>query len=162
MPRRSFDMGERLVFDYAITIDYSDSATELYIWIFPEIITYVQMRRRRISGAFFELSGGGHYLWYVNSWFLAVHFLMKNWCVAFQLRREICLICLPVPTSLCRICTILGTSMNSNGASVVIPLPTLTVVTVSASSTPSMSVMLVLWENIRDYGLWLYQLLLRW
>lgn len=31
MPRRSFDMGERLVFDYAITIDYSDSATELYI-----------------------------------------------------------------------------------------------------------------------------------
>ena len=111
---------------------------------------------------FFELSGGGNYLWYVNSWFLAVHFLMKNWCVAFQLRREICLICLPVPTSLCRICTILGTSMNSNGASVVIPLPTLTVVTVSASSTPSMSVMLVLWENIRDYGLWLYQLLLRW
>jgi len=161
MPGRSFDMGERFVFDHDALPSQSTarilplSCTSEYS---PAIITYVQMRRRRMSWCF---------LWAIWWWLsssirqflvLSCSLPEKNWWAAFHLRTR----------NVYSAFQYQPPSVESRNARV---LQWIRMVQIRWSHhlhwywrllqyqwvlhprrLQSMSLVLVLWENIRDYG----------
>jgi len=166
MPRRSFDMDERFVFDH-VALPSQSTTQILSLGCTSEysstIITYVQMRRRRMSWCFLWAVW-----WWSSSWirqFLVLSCSLPDkklvGCIPFE--NEGCLLCLPMPTSLCRICTMLGYFNEFKWCKCGDPI-TYIGIDGCYSSTPSpTSIDVSSACTLREHSrLWVYQLLLRW